>query len=97
MEDIALHTSVKGAKYELLACAWLLEQGYEVFRNVCPVGKGDIVIWKQGETPVIVDVKKGGRSKNKQVRTLWYKDGQFVWAPPKKVSMRHKGDRNGSR
>lgn len=91
---VLLHTSVKGAKYELLACAWLLDQGYEVFRNVSPVGKGDLVIWKKGENPTIVDVKTGGRSTAKQVKTLWYKNGKFTWASPKKVSIKHKGDRH---
>jgi len=78
-EPSELHTSLKGAKYELLACAWLLEQGYEVFRNVAPVGKGDLVIWKNGTTPILVDVKSGGRSKHPQVKTLLFKNGEFSW------------------
>jgi hypothetical protein len=74
-----LHTGLKGAKYELLACAWLLEQGYEVFRNVALVGKGDLVIWKKGMIPVLVDVKSGGISKVKGILTLRYKNGEFSW------------------
>lgn len=52
-----LATTIKGAISELEACAWLLSQGYEVFRNVCPTGKADIVIWKKGEFPKLIDVK----------------------------------------
>lgn len=74
-----LHTSIKGAKHELLACAWFLEQGYEVFRNVAPVGKGDIIIWKKGEDPIVVDIKVSGKSKTPQVKTLLYKNGEFSW------------------
>jgi hypothetical protein len=38
----------KGAFGELRACAWLLEQGYEVYRNVSPFGCVDIVGLKDG-------------------------------------------------
>jgi|SRR5674476_703937 len=38
----------RGAHSEMLACAWLIEQGYEVFRNVSPFGDIDIVGWKDG-------------------------------------------------
>jgi len=74
-----LHSSIKGAKYELLACAWLLDQGYEVFRNVCPTGKGDLIIWKKGISPIVIDVKSGGISKVKGVLTLRYQNGEFSW------------------
>ncbi len=33
----------KGATSELIATTWLLKQGYEVFRNVSPHGKIDII------------------------------------------------------
>lgn len=46
----------KGAKSELMACSWLLEEGYEVFRNVSPVGIIDIVAYKNGTT-YLFDVK----------------------------------------
>jgi Holliday junction resolvase-like predicted endonuclease len=74
-----LHTSVKGAINELKVCAWLMEQGYEVFRNVSPTGKGDIIIWKNGEEPIIVDVKVGGKSKHPQVKTILVKESEFLW------------------
>ena len=40
----------RGALSELRACAWLLEQGYEVFRNVSDRGCIDVVALKDGET-----------------------------------------------
>jgi hypothetical protein len=53
----ALSTGVKGGINELRACTYLLSLGYEVFRNVCASGKGDLVAWKHGEQPIIIDVK----------------------------------------
>jgi hypothetical protein len=52
----------RGAHAELRAAAWLLEQGYEVFRNVSGHGKIDLVAVKDGEVRFF-DVKasyKGG-------------------------------------
>jgi hypothetical protein len=43
-----MNTGEKGAYSELVACAWLLTQVYEVFRNVCPTGPTDIVAIKDG-------------------------------------------------
>lgn len=37
-----------GDKSELLACAWLIGEGYEVFRNVAARGPIDIVAIKDG-------------------------------------------------
>jgi len=51
-----LNTSKKGDQSELLACAWLLEQGYEVFRNVSSVGPIDIIAVNEDET-ILIDVK----------------------------------------
>lgn len=51
----------KGAASELVAAAWLLTQGYEVFRNVSPHGLIDIVGIKEGMVEYF-DV----RSANKQ-------------------------------
>lgn len=47
-----------GAASELIAAAYLLQQGYEVFRNVSPTGPADLVIWSRetGEMTK-VDVK----------------------------------------
>lgn len=46
----------RGAYSELIACAFLLDQGYEVFRNVSAHGLGDLVAWKDGKFTVF-DVK----------------------------------------
>lgn len=43
-----MHSCHKGARAELLACGWLMAQGYEVFRNVSPAGPADMVVWKPG-------------------------------------------------
>lgn len=50
----------KGACAELRAAAWLLEQGYEVFRNVSGFGEIDIVAVKAGIARFF-DVKAGYR------------------------------------
>ena len=48
----------RGAQAELTACAWLLSQGYEVFRNVSQHGVVDLVAIhpENGET-ILVDVR----------------------------------------
>lgn len=47
-----------GTISELKACAWLLEQGYSVFRNVSHHGMIDIVALKADEI-LYLDVKTG--------------------------------------
>lgn len=51
-------TGGKGAQGELLASAWLIGLGYEVFRNVSYFGPADLIAWKAetGEMHLI-DVK----------------------------------------
>jgi len=39
-----------GARNEMYACTWLLDRGYEVFRNVSAHGLIDIIAMKDGET-----------------------------------------------
>lgn len=39
----------KGARNELIACTWLLEAGFDVFRNISQHGEVDIVAWKEGK------------------------------------------------
>jgi Holliday junction resolvase len=46
----------RGAQSELIACAWLLGRGFEVFRNVSPHGESDIITIKDGVVTRI-DVK----------------------------------------
>jgi hypothetical protein len=60
-----MHPKHKGARSELAACIWLLDQGYEVFRNVSAHGLVDIVIMKDWKT-TLIDV----RSARPKVRTL---------------------------
>lgn len=50
------NTGKKGAVSELAACIWLLSNNYEVFRNVTPNGKIDIVAVK-GDELIKIDVK----------------------------------------
>jgi Holliday junction resolvase-like predicted endonuclease len=45
-----------GAANELIATVWLLQQGYEVFRNVSQHGIADLIVLKDGYTGLI-DVK----------------------------------------
>lgn len=46
----------KGAHSELVACAWLLRRGYEVFRNVSQHGRYDMIAIK-GTKVAYIDVK----------------------------------------
>jgi Holliday junction resolvase-like predicted endonuclease len=46
----------RGCVSELLAAAWLLEQGYSVYRNVSAHGEADLVAIRRGEI-LLVDVK----------------------------------------
>lgn len=55
--------SRKGALCELIACMWLLSEGYEVFRNVAPCGPADLVVFKNNEI-IKIDVKSISRSQN---------------------------------
>lgn len=52
----------RGAASEMLACAYLLERGYHVFRAIsatCPV---DLIAYRDGEAPIRVEVKTGNRA-----------------------------------
>lgn len=66
-----------GAKSELIACAWLLGQGYEVFRNVSSHGEVDVVAIKSDRV-LRLDIKsatvsphtgaiQGGKLSQKQI------------------------------
>jgi hypothetical protein len=46
----------RGAWAEMIAASWLVERGYEVFRNVSPHGPIDIVAIK-GQVTEYIDVK----------------------------------------
>lgn len=48
----------RGAAGELAACAWLLERGFEVFRNVSSAGPADLVAWHvESGSVYLIDVK----------------------------------------
>lgn len=49
MDTKKLSTGERGAVAELKACVWLLGLGYDVFRNVTPNGKFDIVAIRGSE------------------------------------------------
>ena len=52
----------EGACSELIAAVWLLEQGFEVFRNVSPDGPADLVAWKRGtDEKFLIDVKTSNK------------------------------------
>jgi hypothetical protein len=53
---VTISTSKRGAKSELLACVWLINQGYEVFRGVHPDGLADIAAYRAGIF-TLIDVK----------------------------------------
>lgn len=53
-----MSVAVIGTVSELKAQIWLLEQGYEVFANVKPSGKADIIAWLVKTDKVLkIDVK----------------------------------------
>lgn len=65
MRDENLRQSRLGAYNELIAAAWLMKRGYEVFRNVAPVGPVDLVGIKEGKTEFF-DVKGAYRTADGQ-------------------------------
>jgi hypothetical protein len=54
-----MHSKHRGAHSELTACLWLLEQGYEVFRNISQHGIVDVVAFR-GDEILKIDVKTLG-------------------------------------
>lgn len=61
-----MDTKHKGAHSELLATAWLLQNGYDVFRNVSAHGLVDIVaIHIETRQWLVIDVRSTSRTNNK--------------------------------
>lgn len=55
---VDIHHNAKGAVNEHIATAWLLKEGYDVFRNVSPRGRADLIAKKwDSEEWIAVDVK----------------------------------------
>lgn len=89
-----MDTKHRGAHSELAACVWLLEQGYEVFRNISQHGSTDIVAIKY-DCVVRIDVKTAHANTLKNGTVVHYcahkppkgvrilaalSNGEFVWA-----------------
>jgi hypothetical protein len=53
-----MHDKHRGCRAELIAALWLLENGYEVFRNVSAHGYVDVIGLKEG-VATLFDVKSG--------------------------------------
>jgi hypothetical protein len=59
----------RGAQTELIACAHLLGEGFEVFRNISAFGSADLVAWKGDEVlPIDVKSSKNGGLTEDQIR-----------------------------
>ena len=57
----------RGAHSELLASAELINEGYEVFRNVCPDGPADLIAWRPETGEVrILDIKTATKTTRPQ-------------------------------
>jgi Holliday junction resolvase-like predicted endonuclease len=59
----------EGDYAEIIACSWLLKEGYEVFRNISSKGPIDIIGWKNGET-FLFDVKSAHNNSPVRKNTL---------------------------
>jgi hypothetical protein len=59
---LKLFENHRTAQTQLLACIYLLGEGYELFRNVSPHGMADIVACK-GDEVLRIDVKSGRGAK----------------------------------
>ena len=70
-----LPSSARGAIGELTVSIHFQNAGYQVFRNLSPVGPADLVIWKPGSGPVLIDVKSGPYLSSRSPR----KDGEQVY------------------
>lgn len=66
-----MSTGTKGAQSEYQAVIWLLEQGYEVYRNASPNGDVDLIAKKDNQF-IEIDVKTVNRNNRA-------KDFNFSW------------------
>lgn len=76
------HDKHRGAKSELAAVLWLMDIGYEVFRNVSAHGAVDVVAIARDGSMIKIDVKTATESKGRyytnrdckqpsDIRILW--------------------------
>jgi Holliday junction resolvase-like predicted endonuclease len=88
-----MHSKHRGAHSELTACLWLLEQGYEVFRNISQHGIADVVAFRGNEI-LKIDVKtlgpmgQGRQRPDEDVAVIYVRDGNC------KLDLRKKGTGN---
>lgn len=66
-----------GSRNELIACAWLLEQGYEVFRNVSQHGEIDIIAMR-GDDILKLDIKSGSSLQSGEISASKISNTQFL-------------------
>jgi len=72
-----LNNTEKGYFAEQLAMAWLLKQGYWVFRNVAPQGPIDcIAVNSNGSEKILIDVKVISKNRFGQTRSKILKTRQ---------------------
>jgi hypothetical protein len=65
-----------GGIVELKACVWLLQQGYEVFRNVLPCGLADIMAWNKETGEILkINVKTLGINRNRRKKNTYHWKG----------------------
>ena len=103
-----MDTKHKGAHSELDACVWLLDQGFEVFRNVSLHGTTDIVAIKY-DLILRVDVRTATAHTRKDGTVAHYcthtpakgvrilaalSNGDFVWAD--QMPRKRDNDRKGT-
>ncbi len=86
MTNNSLSCSTLGAIAEYKACIWLMKQGYEVYRNVSPNGKFDIIAYKPGDIRKIdvttyssLSYKHCNRKKTNKAKSL---DGYVLYSLP---------------
>lgn len=63
----------KGAYCEMIASAWLLKEGYEVFRNISQHGSVDVLAIKNNEI-FKFDVKSSNGNKNSKLSSAQIKE-----------------------
>lgn len=67
----------KGAYNEIVATAWLLKNGYSVFRNISPNGPVDLVAIKNSEV-TLIDVKAANAYKGKLLPAYLSRDQEAL-------------------
>jgi Holliday junction resolvase-like predicted endonuclease len=71
-----IHKKHLGGRNELVACAWLLDNGFEVFRNVSQHGVIDLIALRGGKS-YFFDVKVGRRYPSGELATSLLKPTQI--------------------